>query len=101
MRIFTRGRDAAEYIQQLEAMVVAMAVDISELTKTSKTLMAYTPKEIIDNYAFVVSEPSIIEEIAYRDHGIPYLKRESNLAYLMRTGVVLMDTLYESKEATK
>lgn len=98
MRIFTRSRDAAEYIQQLEAMVVTMAEDISNLTKTCEYIYPYTVKEIIDNYAFVTSEPSILEESLYKNYGTPYLKRESTLAYLMRTGVVLMDTLYQLKE---
>lgn len=95
MRICTRTRDAAEYIQNLEAIVIAMAVDISKLTKTSKVVGEYTPEEIIDNYIFVTSEPSIIEEIAYRDHGIPYLERKSTLAHLMEIGVVLRDTMFE------
>ena len=73
MRIFTRGRDAAEYMQKLESMVIAMAV------------------EIIDDYTFVTSEPSVLEEMLYQENGTPYLERESILSHLVKTGVVVRD----------
>ena len=92
MTIFTRGRDAAEYIQKLESMVIAMAVDISKLLQTADTnICLYTTEEILDDYAFVVSEPSVLEEVLHEQNGTPYLKRESILAYLVRTGVVVKD----------
>jgi len=92
MRIFTRGRDAAEYMQKLESMVIAMAVDISKLLQTADTnICLYTAEEIIDNYTFVTSEPSVLEEVLYQQNGTPYLERESILAYLVRTGVVVRD----------
>ena len=92
MMIFTRGRDAAAYIQKLETIVVAMAVDISELLKTADSnINLYTAEEILENYVFVVSKPSVIEEILHQQNGTPYLERESILAYLVRTGVVVRD----------
>ena len=91
MRIFTRSRDATEYIKQLETMVVAMATDISDLLNTGGFIRHYTPEEIIKDYGFVTSEPSIFEEMIHKEYGTPYLDRESNLAYLVRTGVVVRD----------
>lgn len=92
MRICTRSRDAAEYIQKLEAMVITMAVDISNLLKTADSnISLYTAEEIVDDYAFVTSEPSVLEEVLYQQDGIPYLKRESILAYLIRIGVVVKE----------
>ena len=96
MMIFTRGRDAASYIKRLETIVIAMAVDISELLKTADSnINLYTAEEILENYAFVTSEPSVIEEILHQQNGTPYLERESILAYLVRTGVVVRDEQYD------
>ena len=92
MRVFARSRDAAEYIQKLETMVAVMAIDISNLLKTADTnICLYTVEEIVKNYDFVTSEPSTIEEILHEQNGTPYLERESILAYLVRTGVVVRD----------
>ena len=92
MTIFTRGCDVEEYIHKLEHMVMVMAVDISNLLQTADTnICLYTAKEIIENYAHVISEPSVFEEMAHKEYGVPYLDRESILAYLVRTGVVVRD----------
>lgn len=92
MIISTRGRDVAEYMQKLEAMVVTMAKDISSLLQTADSnICSYTMEEVLDNYAFVVSEPSVLEEVLHKQNGTPYLERESILAYLVRTGVVVRD----------
>ena len=92
MRIYTRSRDVAEHILKLEDILIAMAIDISNLLNTADSnICSYTAKEIIEDYDFVTSEPSIIEEILHEQNGTPYLKRESILAYLVRTGVVVRD----------
>ena len=96
MRIFTRGRDAAEYMQRLESMVIAMAVDISNLLKTADTnICLYTTEDIINDYVFVTSEPSVLEEVLYKQNGTPYLERESILAHLVKTGVVVRDEYFK------
>ena len=92
MRIYTRSRDMAAHIQKLEDMLVVMAIDISNLLHTADSnICSYTAKEIIENYDFVTSKPSIIEEILHEQNGTPYLERESILAYLIKTGVVVRD----------
>lgn len=92
MMIFTRSCDVEEYIHKLESMVIAMAVDISKLLQTADTnICLYTAQEIIEDYKHVTSEPSIFEEMVHKEYGTPYLNRESTLAYLVRTGVVVRD----------
>ena len=93
MRIFTNSRDMTDYIQTLESIIETMAVDVSNFLKTANNPMyLYTAEDIIEDYAFVVSEPSVVEEVLYQEHGIPYLERESKFARLIRTGVVGVNT---------
>ena len=90
MVVFTRSRDAAEYMRKLEDMVIAMATDISNLLSTDDAcLRPYTVDEIIDDYSFVVSEPSVMEEVLHEQYGTPYLERESEIARLVRMGAVI------------
>ena len=90
MVVFTRSRDAAEYMRKLEDMVIAMATDISNLLSTDDAcLRPQTVDEVMEDYSFVVSEPSVMEEVLHEQYGRPYLERESNLAHLVKMGAVI------------
>lgn len=90
MRVFTRSRDAAAYMQMLERMVLVMAEDIANLLNTEDaSIRPYDVSEIIDDYSFVISEPSVMEELLHEQYGTPYLERESHLACLVRQGATI------------